>query len=108
MSVGGAILGFGGEWLGRYKAAAAFGFWFRADGPVRCSCPYPASSPPFVLITYPSCLPPLLTLRQLLFLLMFAFAFGRRDIRERIKRAFGKAWDKVAATVGMGTKVSYI
>ena len=51
---------------------------------------------------------PMATMRMLLFLLMFAFAFGRRDVRERIKRVFGKAWDKVAATVGMGMKVSYI
>ena len=51
---------------------------------------------------------PMAMMRMLLFLLMFAFAFGRRDVRERIKRVTGKAWDKIAATVGMGTKVSYI
>jgi multidrug efflux pump subunit AcrA (membrane-fusion protein) len=51
---------------------------------------------------------PMALMRMLLFVLMFALAFGRRDIRERVKRIVGKAWDKVAATVGMGTKVSYI
>ncbi|KIW00647.1 uncharacterized protein PV09_07840 [Verruconis gallopava] len=51
---------------------------------------------------------PMALMRMLLFLLMFALAFGRRDIRERLKRALGKSWDKIAATVGMGTKVSYI
>jgi FtsZ-interacting cell division protein ZipA len=51
---------------------------------------------------------PMALMRMLLFILMFAFAFGRRDVRERIKRAFGRSWEKVAATVGMGTKVSYI
>lgn len=51
---------------------------------------------------------PMAMMRMLLFLLMFAFAFGRRDVRERIKRAFGKSWEKISATVGMGTKVSYI
>lgn len=51
---------------------------------------------------------PMAMMRMLLFLLMFAFAFGRRDVRERIRRVVGKGWDKVAATVGMGTKVSYI
>lgn len=51
---------------------------------------------------------PMALMRMLLFLLMFALAFGRRDIRERVKRIMGKAWGKVSATVGMGTKVSYI
>jgi cation transport ATPase len=51
---------------------------------------------------------PMALMRMLLFLLMFALAFGRRDIRERVKRMLRKAWEKVTATVGMGTKVSYI
>lgn len=51
---------------------------------------------------------PMAMMRMLLFILMFAFAFGRRDVRERIRRVLGRSWDKVAKTVGMGTKVSYI
>lgn len=47
-------------------------------------------------------------LRLLLFLLVFAVTFGRKEIRERARRILSKVWEKVAATVGMGTKVSYI
>ena len=51
---------------------------------------------------------PLSMFRTILFLLAFALAFGRRDIRERIMRMVRNAWEKVRRTVGMGVKVSYI
>lgn len=51
---------------------------------------------------------PMAMFRTLLFLLAFALAFGRRDLRERIMRILRNAWDKVRRTVGMGVKVSYI
>jgi len=44
----------------------------------------------------------------MLFLLAFALAFGRREIRERVKRLLERAWEKLRGTVGMGVKVSYI
>lgn len=46
--------------------------------------------------------------RNLLFLLAFIIAFARRDVRERIARITGTGWGKIAGTIGMGTKVSYI
>ncbi|KZM21261.1 uncharacterized protein EKO05_0011490 [Ascochyta rabiei] len=51
---------------------------------------------------------PLALLRTLLFLLAFALAVGKRDLRERIMRLLRQALDKVRRTVGMGVKVSYI
>lgn len=51
---------------------------------------------------------PMAFFRTLLFLLAFALAFGRRDLRERILRVVRNAMDKVKRTVGMGVKVSYI
>ncbi|KAF2105921.1 hypothetical protein BDV96DRAFT_694526 [Lophiotrema nucula] len=51
---------------------------------------------------------PMAMFRTLLFLLAFAIAFGRRDLRERIMRVVRNAWEKVRRTVGMGVKVSYI
>jgi hypothetical protein len=51
---------------------------------------------------------PLLLLRTILFILAFALAFGRREMRARIKRTIDKAWMNVKRTVGMGVKVSYI
>ncbi|KAF1961826.1 hypothetical protein CC80DRAFT_198468 [Byssothecium circinans] len=51
---------------------------------------------------------PMVMFRFLLFLLAFALAFGRRDLRERIMRILRTAWEKVRRTVGMGVKVSYI
>lgn len=51
---------------------------------------------------------PLAFLRTILFLLAFAFAFGKRDLRQRIMRLLRQAVDKVRGTVGMGVKVSYI
>ncbi|KAF2400808.1 hypothetical protein EJ06DRAFT_581860 [Trichodelitschia bisporula] len=51
---------------------------------------------------------PLAMLRTLLVLLAFALAFGRRDVRERVRRIIRRGWEKVRGTVGMGVKVSYI
>jgi hypothetical protein len=51
---------------------------------------------------------PMAMMRTVLFLLMFALAFGRRDLRERAKRILQRGWEKVRGTVGMGVKVSYI
>jgi ribosomal protein L32E len=51
---------------------------------------------------------PMAFFRTILFLLAFALAFGRQDLRERIMRIIRNAWDKVRRTVGMGVKVSYI
>ncbi|KAF2798584.1 hypothetical protein K505DRAFT_296128 [Melanomma pulvis-pyrius CBS 109.77] len=51
---------------------------------------------------------PMASFRTLLFLLAFALAFGRRDLRERIMRILRNAWEKIRRTVGMGVKVSYI
>lgn len=51
---------------------------------------------------------PMAMMRAVLFLLMFALAFGRRDLRVRVKRMIQRAWEKVRGTVGMGVKVSYI
>lgn len=51
---------------------------------------------------------PMAFFRTLLFLLAFALAMGRRDIRERVMRVVRVAWEKVRRTVGMGVKVSYI
>lgn len=51
---------------------------------------------------------PMLMLRFLLFLIAFLGIVGRREVRERLKRALAQAWEKVRRTVGMGVKVSYI
>lgn len=51
---------------------------------------------------------PMALLRTMLFLLAFALAFGRREIRERVRRLLERAWEKIKGTVGMGVKVSYI
>ncbi|KAL1620721.1 hypothetical protein SLS56_009540 [Neofusicoccum ribis] len=51
---------------------------------------------------------PMAFLRTLLFLLAFALAFGRQDLRDRVKRLLRLAWEKLRRTVGMGVKVSYI
>lgn len=51
---------------------------------------------------------PMAFFRTILFLLAFALAFGRRDLRERILRVIRNAWEKLQRTVGMGVKVSYI
>ena len=47
---------------------------------------------------------PFALIRFLFFLVGLIAAFGRRDVKDRLKIA----WDKVSRTVGMGVKVSYI
>ena len=51
---------------------------------------------------------PAVLLRFVLFLMALIAAFGRRDLRERMRRIAGSGYDKVRNTVGMGFKVSYI
>lgn len=51
---------------------------------------------------------PLSIARTLLFVLGILMAMSRQDVRERVRRVTGSAWQKVKGTVGMGVKVSYI
>ncbi|KAF2763419.1 hypothetical protein EJ05DRAFT_38184 [Pseudovirgaria hyperparasitica] len=51
---------------------------------------------------------PVALIRMMVFFLALALAFGRRDLRERLKRMIANAWDKIRRTIGMGVKVSYI
>lgn len=51
---------------------------------------------------------PLSIARTLLFVLGILMAMSRQDVRERVHRITGSAWQKVKGTVGMGVKVSYI
>lgn len=51
---------------------------------------------------------PLSVVRTLLFVLGILMAMSRQDVRERVRRITGSAWQKVKGTVGMGVKVSYI
>jgi hypothetical protein len=51
---------------------------------------------------------PLMLLRTVLFVMAFAIAFGRREVRARVRRALKQGWSKVKGTVGMGIKVSSI
>ncbi|KAJ6133965.1 hypothetical protein N7523_000287 [Penicillium sp. IBT 18751x] len=51
---------------------------------------------------------PLSIVRTLLFVLGILMAISRQDVRERVRRITGSAWDKVKGTIGMGVKVSYI
>jgi hypothetical protein len=51
---------------------------------------------------------PLSIVRTLLFVLGILMAMSRQDVRERVRRLTGSAWQKVKGTVGMGVKVSYI
>ncbi|KAK2591392.1 hypothetical protein QQS21_010917 [Conoideocrella luteorostrata] len=51
---------------------------------------------------------PALLMRFLAFLVGFLVMLGHRGIRQRIQRILGSSWNKVMATAGMGTKVSYI
>nr|CDP31995.1 Putative PEX26 peroxisomal biogenesis factor 26 [Podospora anserina S mat+] len=46
--------------------------------------------------------------RFLAFIIGLVVVLGRKRTRERVMRLVGVAWGKVAATAGMGTKVSYI
>ncbi|KAF2434577.1 hypothetical protein EJ08DRAFT_605971 [Tothia fuscella] len=51
---------------------------------------------------------PMALMRAVLFLLMFALAFGKQEVRERVRRMLRQIWAKISGTVGMGVKVSYI
>ncbi|OAA38069.1 peroxin 26 [Metarhizium rileyi] len=51
---------------------------------------------------------PALLMRFLTFIIGFLIMLGNKGIRQRIQRVLGTSWNKVLATAGMGTKVSYI
>ncbi|TGJ80335.1 hypothetical protein E0Z10_g8419 [Xylaria hypoxylon] len=51
---------------------------------------------------------PMLLMRLVAFIVSIIVVFGRRDLRERIKRILGSGWTKVKQTAGMGVKVTYI
>ncbi|KAK0736988.1 hypothetical protein B0T21DRAFT_286119 [Apiosordaria backusii] len=51
---------------------------------------------------------PFAVYRFLAFIIGLVVVFGRKKTRERVMRMLSVAWGKVAATAGMGTKVSYI
>lgn len=51
---------------------------------------------------------PLSIVRTLLFVLGILMAMSRQDVRERVRRITGSAWEKIKGTAGMGMKVSYI
>ncbi|KIE02950.1 peroxin 26, partial [Metarhizium majus ARSEF 297] len=51
---------------------------------------------------------PALLMRFLAFVVGFLIMLGHKGIRQRIQRVLGASWNKVMATAGMGTKVSYI
>ncbi|KAI4230412.1 MAG: hypothetical protein L6R36_000041 [Xanthoria steineri] len=51
---------------------------------------------------------PLALLRFVLFLVALLVALSRRDVKDRVAKITGGAWEKVKRTVGMGLKVSYI
>ncbi|KAG6003664.1 hypothetical protein E4U21_001825 [Claviceps maximensis] len=51
---------------------------------------------------------PALLMRFMAFLVGFLLMLGHRGLRQRIQRILGVSWNKVLATAGMGTKVSYI
>lgn len=51
---------------------------------------------------------PMFLMRLLAFVMGIILMLGNRAIRERVQRVLGASWAKVRATVGMGTKVSYI
>lgn len=51
---------------------------------------------------------PAIIMRLLAFTMGIVLMMGNKALRERVKRALGASWAKILATVGMGTKVSYI
>ncbi|CAN8096771.1 unnamed protein product [Discula destructiva] len=51
---------------------------------------------------------PMLLMRFLAFIVTLVLMFGKKNMRERIKRLVATSWTKVGATAGMGVKVSYI
>ncbi|XWW97061.1 hypothetical protein V2A60_005042 [Cordyceps javanica] len=51
---------------------------------------------------------PVIVLRLLGFIVSLLVMLGHKGLRQRLQRMLGASWAKVAATAGMGTKVSYI
>lgn len=51
---------------------------------------------------------PMILLRTLAFIVALLLALSNRAIKERLRRITGNSWNKVRATAGMATKVSYI
>jgi hypothetical protein len=51
---------------------------------------------------------PAIIMRLVAFTMGIILMMGNKALRERVKRALGASWAKILATVGMGTKVSYI
>jgi hypothetical protein len=51
---------------------------------------------------------PAVVMKLLVFTMGLLVMLGHKATRQRLEQIVGKAWAKVAATVGMGTKVSYI
>ncbi|KAJ3485276.1 hypothetical protein NLG97_g6848 [Lecanicillium saksenae] len=51
---------------------------------------------------------PVIVLRLLGFIVSLLIMLGHKGLRQRLQRMLGASWAKVAATAGMGTKVSYI
>lgn len=51
---------------------------------------------------------PVIVLRMLGFIVSLLIMLGHKGLRQRLQRLLGASWAKVAATAGMGTKVSYI
>ncbi|KAK4252317.1 hypothetical protein C7999DRAFT_10112 [Corynascus novoguineensis] len=51
---------------------------------------------------------PYVLMRMLAFVIGLLLLLSRKRVRERMARIIGVSWNKVKATVGMGTKVSYI
>lgn len=51
---------------------------------------------------------PYVLMRMLAFVIGLLLLLSRKKVRERMARIIGVSWNKVKATVGMGTKVSYI
>ena len=51
---------------------------------------------------------PMVMLRMVAFVAGIAVVFGRREVRERIRRMMSEGLGRVKRTIGMGVKVSYI
>ena len=51
---------------------------------------------------------PVSLMRFLAFIMGLLLVLGHKGIRQRLQRTIGASWNKVKATAGMGTKVSYI
>lgn len=51
---------------------------------------------------------PVSLMRFLAFVMGLLLVLGHKGIRQRVQRILGSSWNKVKATAGMGTKVSYM